>query len=295
MAEGGSILVFGGSGLVGSALLSEGRRRHLAIHGTYRRCPVPGLAAWDGSATEAAALVDRLQPDAVLYAAGFTNVDACELGSDEAFEQNAVVPGAVAAASRGRSFVYFSTEYVFDGHAGPYREDDPQRPLSAYARSKVAGEKCVLDAHAAALVVRTTVVYGPDPQGKSFVSQLRRRLGSGDRMRVPVDQISTPTYSVDLAARALDLVDRGASGVWHVTGPAVMDRFSFAQLAASAFQLDASLLDRTTTAELGQTAVRPLRAGLAIGKLQAVFGVDAMRDPAVALAHFATQQQLALR
>ena len=129
-------------------------------------------------------------------------MDRCETEVDECQHWNAEVPGALAQRGAGaRRFVYFSTDYVFDGTGGPYGEDDPVGPISAYARSKLAGERAVLETDPTALVVRTTVVYGPEPQGKNFVAQLRGRLGRGERLRVPQDQVSTPTYNVDLAAR----------------------------------------------------------------------------------------------
>lgn len=291
----GPVLVLGGSGLVGGAVVREAIARGTDAVGTYRLSPMPGLQAWDGDPSSLGGLFERVDPHAVFYAAGFTNVDACETREDEAFHWNAVVPAAAAAASRDRAFVYFSTEYVFDGLSGPYSEDAAIRALSAYARSKVAGEERVLAAHPGALVIRTTVVYGHDPQGKSFVSQLRRRLGNRERMRVPADQVSTPTYSADLAARTLDLVARGAAGIWHVTGPARMDRFSFATLAAGAFGLDPALLDPAATKDLGQVAPRPLQAGLSTGKLVAALGPGAMRHPARGLAEYASRERLPVR
>ena len=296
MAEGrGPVLVLGGSGLVGHAVMRVAKGRGLDAVGTYHRFAVPGLLAWDGAPASYETLVESVAPRVVVYAAGFTNVDACEAREEEALHWNATVPSAVAAASRSGAFVYLSTEYVFDGASGPYAEDDPVHPLSAYGRSKVAGEHAVLAAHPDALIVRTTVVYGPDLHGKSFVAQLRRRLGNRERMRVPHDQVSTPTYSVDLAARTLDLVDRGSSGVWHVTGPARVDRFSFATSAAAAFGLDSTLLDSVSTADLGQVATRPLQAGLSIAKLVTMFGTGATRSPAEGLADCAARDQALVR
>src|SRR4030095_11997232 len=120
-------------------------------------------------------------------------------------------PGALAAAaaSSGARTVYLSTEYVFDGTDGPYGEDAVGRPLSVYRRGKLEGEHAVQEADPAALVLRTTVVYGPEAHGRNFAYQLADRLGRGEAMRVPGDQVSSPTYNRDLADALVALVDTG--------------------------------------------------------------------------------------
>src|SRR5207249_9072978 len=100
---------------------------------------------------------------------------------------------------RGAVFVFFSTEYVFDGRAGPYAEDDPVAPLSVYGRSKLDGERAVMAANVRSLVVRTTVVDGEERQGKNFIYQLPVRAAAGETSKVPADQRSSPTFNVDLA------------------------------------------------------------------------------------------------
>src|SRR5262249_61342144 len=100
-------------------------------------------------------------------------------------------------AKRAAAFVFFSTEYVFDGHDGPYAEDDPVAPLSVYGRSKLDGERAVMAANPRALVVRTTVVYGPEPQGKNFIYQLRRRAAARRTSKKPAGQRSGPPLHLD--------------------------------------------------------------------------------------------------
>lgn len=285
------VLVLGGSGQVGGALLREAVRRRVGAIGTYCAHPQPGLVRWSGDLAAFGGLLRELDPPAVIHAAGLTNVDACEGREAEADHWNATLPSEIARLCRGRyRFVYVSTDYVFDGSAGPYAESDPVCPLSAYARSKARGEAGVLSADPTALVLRTTVVYGPESQEKNFVARLRDRLARGERIRVPKDQLGSPTYNEDLAARTLDLLEREASGIWHVAGCEVMDRFSFARLAALVFGLDATLLEPVTTPELGQTARRPLKAGLRIGKLIAALGSGAMRSPRDGLAAYAASE-----
>lgn len=270
-------LVIGASGQVGTALLAAlATRRHEAA-GTYARHPAPGLTPLDiadPAAVEGA--VGAARPDWILCAGALTAVDYCEEHPEEARAINRDGALAVARAGQrlGAGFVFFSTEYVFDGAAGPYAEDDPAHPLSEYGRSKWEGERAILDEIERALVVRTTVVYGPDRQEKNFVYQLLRACRSGQGMRIPADQVSSPTYNVDLAAATVECCERDLRGVYHLAGDGVLDRFAFARLACQVFELDASRLTPVPTAALGQKAPRPLRGGLRIAKARA-----ALRTP----------------
>jgi dTDP-4-dehydrorhamnose reductase len=279
-------LVIGASGQVGAALAARLRARGHTVVGTHGRVPQPGTRPLDLADVAAAErLVAEVAPDWVFCPAGLTHVDYCEDHADEAFGLNRDAPAAVAraAARRGAGFVYFSSEYVFDGTAGPYGEDDPPNPLSVYGRSKLEGERAAVAGNLRTLVVRTTVVYGPEPQGKNFVYQLLRRARAGERMTVPVDQRSSPTCNADLAAAVVELAERGERGVLHVAGPDVLDRHAFARLACEVFGLDPGFLVPVTTAELRQRAARPLNAGLRIDRVRARVTVP-LRPPREGLA-----------
>ena len=279
------VLVIGASGQVGSALLDALRGRGHSALGTYAHHAAPGLDPLD--VTDNAALeraITDARPDWVLCPAGLTHVDYCEDHPDEAFAINRDgALGAARLAGRvGVGFVFFSTEYVFDGEGGPYAEDDAARPISVYGRSKWEGERAVLAEMSRALVVRTTVVYGPDRQEKNFVYQLIRNCRSGQGMRIPADQVSSPTYNVDLARAIVELCERNMGGVYHLVGDGVMDRFAFARIACEVFELDGSRLTPVTTAQLGQKAARPLKAGLLIAKAKSVLATP-LRSPEAGL------------
>src|SRR5262249_3717285 len=138
-----------------------------------------------------------------------------------------------------------------------------------------------------AVVVRTTVVYGPDRQEKNFVYQLIRNCRNGQGMRIPADQVSSPTYNVDLARATVELCERDLRGVYHLAGDGVLDRYAFAPLTCEVFGLDPSRLTPVATATLGQKASRPLKGGLSITKARGVLatplrmpeaGLRAMRE-----------------
>lgn len=278
-------LVIGASGQVGAALMQALRARGHEGHGTYTQHAVEHLSpldVTDRGAVERA--VKDFSPDWVLCPGGLTHVDYCEEHPADAFALNrdaALDAGRIGARS-GAGFVFFSSEYVFDGGQGPYAEDDPASPLSVYGRSKWEGERAVLAEIPRAVVVRSTVVYGPDRQGKNFVYQLIRNCRRGQPMRIPMDQVSSPTYNVDLAEATVELCERELSGVYHLAGDGVLDRFAFAELACRVFELDASRLSPVPTAALGQKAARPLKGGLLIDKARAVLRTT-LRSPEAGL------------
>lgn len=265
-------LVVGASGQIGGHLLEQLRAGgHLAV-GTYASFPAPGLVPLDLADERAlqAALAD-VRPEVVLLPAGWTWVDGNEDDPLRSRRQNRDEPLALARRCRdaGALFVTYSTDYVFDGEAGPYAEDAPTRPLSVYGRAKLEAEEALRAEVPEHLVLRTTTVFGPERQGKNFVYQLLRRVAKGERFVVPSDQWATPSYGPDVARATLALVEQRARGTWHVSGPDFMDRLALARLACRVFGLDATKVDGKTTAELKQKAARPLRGGLRTDKLRA--------------------------
>lgn len=284
--SGAKSLIVGAAGQVGAALAALLGPQAIASTRTSGAAGtmVVDLAEVARTPSRAYELLSPLELDAVYCAGGATDVERCEGDEQWAMETNCLGPAAIAAACRSIPFVYFSTEYVFDGEAGPYRETDETAALSLYGRSKLEGERRVREAHPNPLIVRTTVVYGPDRQGKNFLYTLQRLLSNGKTMRVAADQISSPTYNPDLARAVVQLVRGAHSGIFNVAGPEILSRFEFAQLAAGILGLDATLLQPAVTAELNQRAPRPLQAGLVIDKLRSALPDCTMRSNAECIA-----------
>ena len=265
---------------MGTALTRVLEARGFTVKGTHGRVASPATVALDLFDLTAVVRLVEEGFDCVFFPAALTWVDRCEAEPDETMRVNRDAPAAAAraAAKQGAPLVFYSSEYVFDGERGGYLEEDAPSPASVYGRSKLEGERAVREENPRAVVVRASVVYGPDPQGKNFVAQLRRRLGAGEEMRVPMDQVSCPTYNADLAAASVELVERALSGVFHVVGPEAMDRASFARLACEVFGLDPRGVRPVTTAALGQPARRPLQGALRTDRVRALLSTR-MRGP----------------
>jgi dTDP-4-dehydrorhamnose reductase len=207
----------------------------------------------------------------VFLAAADANVDRCEREPQITARVNVDAPGTVAkiCGELGAVLVYYSTDYIFDGAAGPYGEEDRPNPICVYGAQKAGAEEEIRGLLPTShLILRTTVVYGSEPAGKNFLIRLLQNLRNQTAIRVPTDQIGSPTFVNDLAEASWELVDADARGTFNVAGSERMDRHAFALLAARTFQLDPAPISGVVTSELNQVAARPLNAGLRVGKVE---------------------------
>ncbi|MBP6593682.1 MAG: SDR family oxidoreductase [Candidatus Obscuribacter sp.] len=264
-------LVIGASGQVGGAIVDYLKSEECEVVGTYTSHNPPHfpLTHLDISDKEQVnELIARLKPKTIYLPSSYTNVDGCERDPELSHRVN--VQGAInvfEAALKSRSkVVYFSSDYVFDGVGGPYKETDKTNPVSVYGQHKLAAENACL-AQAANLVIRTTVVYGVEWQGKNFVIRLLKSLLNNETVKVPDDQVGNPTLSSELANVSVLLAQRDRDGIFNVAGTGRVSRYEFAREAAYVFGLDESLIEPVKTESLAQAAKRPLNAGLVMDKV----------------------------
>ena len=259
------ILVTGAGGLLGSAAVADARTRGWSVAARPRA---------ELDVTDAAAVAEAVasaSPDAVLHCAAWTAVDRAEAEPGRALEVNRDGTAAVAeaCAAAGALLVYPSTDYVFDGRKGaPYAPDDAPNPLSAYGRSKRAGEEAARRAPRR-LVARTSWLYGAG--GKNFVDAVLARAERGEALRVVDDQRGRPTWTRSLAAALLDLVERGATGVLHVSDAG---EATWRELALEALRL-AGLdvpVEPVSTEAWGAPAPRPRESLLDLSETERVLG-----------------------
>lgn len=243
---------------------------------------LPEVDVSDAAALEELFAALPAPADVVANAAAFTQVDRCEREPEAARRANAQAPGllAEACARRGARLVHVSTDYVFSGDgSSPYREEDPPDPRSVYGRTKLEGERAVLAAAPSHLVVRTSWLFG---RGRNFLAAIlaqaeaSRRGESRDPLRVVDDQRGRPTWAVDLAEAIRRLVDRRATGLYHVAGGGIASWWDVARLCLDeAGFADLELL-RARTRDLRLAAPRPAWSVLDCSKAEAL-GVR-MRD-----------------
>jgi len=250
-----SILVTGGRGMLAHAFQDVLRSRGL-------RATVVGRDECDiAEPRQVGALFERLEPTLLINCAAYTKVDMAEK-DEQAWRSNSVGPAVLAHASQRfeTTLVHFSTDYVFSGDLRrPLRPDDPVKPQSAYGRSKLEGEQAIQAvAPRRWLIVRTAWLYGPN--GPNFVDTMLKAARGGRSLRVVNDQVGSPTYTFDLAAATLDLLDRGASGIWHVANAGQTSWFEFARAIFEQWGLSPDL-QPTTSAQWKATkpdsAIRP--------------------------------------
>lgn len=259
------LLVTGAGGIVGRATVVEAVGRGWdAIGRTRAELDLTDPAAL---ARELAALA----PELVVNAAAFTAVDRCESEEERAFEVNAraVERLAKSCAEAGARLVHLSSDYVFPGDAWrPYREDDPTGPVSAYGRSKLAGERAAL-ASPDALVVRTSWIFGVG--GANFVDTIAGRLARGEPLRVVADQVGGPTWAPFLAKALLDLGESGVRGVVHYQNRAAVSWFEFAR-AIAAIVAPGAAVAPVGSDEFPRPARRPAWSVLDVGRFEALAG-----------------------
>ena len=264
-------LVIGASGQLGRAL-SEALRRSYEVTEAVRSSPQPGQLRVDLEDPDGAAAIRSLRPAWIVIAAAYCNVDGAESERSLCLRVNVEGPLAIAACARelGAGVVYYSTDQVFDGTKPAHAEQDPINPLNHYAFSKAQGEAAVADqAPERHLIIRTAWLYGPDAARRNFALRLVDELSAGRPVRLPSDQWGTPTYTEDVAAVTRWLMERNRRGTFHATGPDLVDRVSLARRICAAFGLNEAGLIPTPTAQVGQTARRPLRVRLDCGMLRA--------------------------
>ncbi|OFV95432.1 MAG: hypothetical protein A3F68_11270 [Acidobacteria bacterium RIFCSPLOWO2_12_FULL_54_10] len=267
-------LIIGASGFVGWYLMTA-LRQDRPVTGTYTHHRLPGLISLDMTDTENMRRVfDQVQPELVLCPARHSYVEGVERDPEgtRKFNIHPFSPLLELVRSAGSCLVFFSTEYVFDGTAGPYSEDAPTNPINEYGRQKLAVERMIQSALENYLIIRLSAPYGWEYQNKNFVVNLLRDLRAEKPVAVPCDQIVTPTYIVNFVCAVKALVVTGCTGVYHVAGSEPMVRTEFAKLVAEVFDLDSTLVRPVLTSELNLLAPRPVSAGLKTERAQARLG-----------------------
>jgi dTDP-4-dehydrorhamnose reductase len=271
------VLVTGANGLIGSRLTALLEKRGHAVT-ALGRGPRRVAGSFDyvpvdlGDEAGLSAAVRTARPEVILNPGSMTDVDGCETAPAEAFRVNGVAPGILALAARdlGAHLVHVSTDYVFDGEAGPYAEDATPNPRGVYALTKHVGEQAVRALGSSWAIARTAVVYGWPPAGRpNFGSWLLGALRKGEPVRLFEDQFVSPSLADSVAEQLAELAERRLAGLWNVCGAEVVNRVQFGRALCAEFGLDTGGIVVSRLAEAKLKSPRPARSGLRTDKAAA--------------------------
>ena len=223
---------------------------------------------------EVGRLLQEVRPDWIVHCAAQADVDACERDPQAARRLNADLAGSVArgAARIGARVVQISTDAVFDGRRGNYREGDVPSPINRYGESKLEGEQAVAAAHPQALILRTNFFTWPAPGRVGLAGWFLEHLESGRTCAGFVDSHFSPLLASTLAELALDLLTLGVHGILHATGRTCLTKYEFGVRLAEVFSLDPSLIRPTSSSAGGLSARRGQQLCLNPGRLERILG-----------------------
>lgn len=263
------ILIIGASGLVGGNCLSYlSLQEDFEVAGTYFSFAANGLSFYDTLNPDNPENfdVESFKPTHILHAGALTHVDYCETHPDESELKTVQSTRNILrlAEKHKARIIYISTDYVFDGKAGPYDEEAEINPISVYARHKLEAEMLVRNQSPENLILRVTNVYGDEIRNKNFVARLFEMGQNHEKvtLNLPVDQYATPVNALDIAKALHLLIKDNKSGVYNIASTDFLNRVQLAQKIMNHFPVnEVSIIAKKTTG-LNQAAPRPLMGGL---------------------------------
>lgn len=279
-------MVTGSNGLLGQKLIHAlVQRSDVELIATARGAN--RLQAQDGYTYYSLDVCDQSQvldlclavrPDAIIHTAAMTQVDDCEDQQEACWQLNvrAVDYLIQAADAINAHLVHLSTDFIFDGAAGPYDELADANPLSFYGKSKLAAEKLLLDSSISYAILRTVLVYGvaEDMSRSNIVLWAKSALEKGQPLRIVSDQFRTPTLAEDLATGCILAATQRAQGIYNISGKDQMSVLELVKRVAAYFNLPTDQISEVSTDELNQKARRPKITGFVLDKARRELGYD---------------------
>lgn len=281
------ILVTGANGLLGQHLVKLLLQQSCTVIATGRgtsRLPFQTSDRYSyysmdiSNALEVEDLLQAVQPEVIVHAAAMTQVDECEQNSRQCEQIN--VQGTIQllldAEACASHFIYVSTDFVFDGLQGNYKETDALSPVSFYGFTKMQAESMVETCGIPWTIVRTCLVYGNVLQGtrSNIINWVKNSLQEGKSIKVVSDQWRTPTWVEDLAWGIWLIIEQKAEGVFHISGKDLLTPYDMAVKTAGLLQLDASKLEKVDAATFTQPGKRPPKTGFDISKAREQLGYE---------------------
>lgn len=278
------LLITGSNGLLGQKIVKRCLKHGIPFLATSKGenrnpdCPAGHYHSLDITVPlEVGDLLFRYRPTAVLHTAAITNVDYCEQHPDECFQVNAHATMILWEAAKivGAHFQLVSTDFVFDGQQGNYREEDPVGPLSVYAESKVMAERLLQqDANTNWSIARTIIVYGTgnNLSRSNLILWALDALPKNEPMKLVNDQFRAPTWADDLAYGCVEIILRGQKGVFHLSGPETLAISGLVRRIAAHLGIAEPGIEEISSDTLNQPAKRPPRTGFDLSKARTLLG-----------------------
>ena len=271
------VFISGASGLVGGNCLKHFKEQGWNAIGSYYSYETADTVFYDTLNPSDPKNFDikAFAPDVIVHCGALTHVDYCETHEQESYEktvQSTINLIAVAKECNAR-LVYISTDYVFDGKDGPYKEDHAVNPISVYARHKLEGEQMVLKETKNPLVLRVTNVYGNEIRGKNFVARIVDQCRNKQKLtlKLPYDQYASPANAWDIARSMFLLLKDNKHGIYHIGGTDYVNRVELALRVLSYFPDAEYDLIPISTEEMKQPAARPLLGGFVKAKFSSEY------------------------
>jgi len=212
---------------------------------------------------------ENIKPDVVIHGGAISKPDECETNQMLAYLVNVegTVQLLINSADIKSFFVFVSTDFVFDGKIGMYSEDDIPDPVNYYGRTKLEAEEAVKEYEFDWAIVRTVLVYGKNHSGHNNILKIvKEKLEKEEEYHVVDDQVRTPTYVEDLAKGIISIIEKRATGIFHLAGRDILTPYQMAIATAEHLGLNGSLIKKVTAASFSQPAKRPLKTGFIIDK-----------------------------
>jgi len=274
------LLITGATGLFGSKLAEIASTRDIDVYAGCNNgksaCGAPVFFDVSNKKQVSQAF-DESKPDVVVHAASLTDVDKCEVDQELAWNVNVEGTKNVAelTARTGAFLVYVSTDYVFSGKKGCYKETDQTSPVNYYGYTKLKAEEVSLQFAPGCCIARTSVLYGARPAaGKiNFALWLINKLKANEKIRIATDQWNSPTLNTSLAEMVLDVVLQRLGGFFHLCGASRVSRYDFATSLCEVFGLDSSLIEPVEASSFNWFATRPMDSSLDVSKAQSMLHV----------------------
>lgn len=278
------ILVTGSNGLLGQKLTdlchSDPEVVLIATSKGINRHPLKGSFIYEDmdilDAEQIEAVVIKHKPDVIINTAAMTNVDACENDQQNCYALNVeAVKSLIASCERHDiQLIHLSTDFIFDGEKGPYREEDNPNPLSYYGQTKLDAEELLKNSSCRWVILRTIIVYGivNDMSRSNIVLWAKSALEKGNPINVVDDQWRMPTLAEDLANCCLLAAKKNAEGVFNASGKDMLSIIELVRKVAEYWGLDQSLIKPISADSLNQTAKRPKRTGFVLEKSEQQLG-----------------------